>query len=263
MVCGDRVSIPFVGLAFHRSRSARTASANRPVGMNINISIRLHPPHSLGFLLDQFREELEQVMAWVGGLDSPRLLVQSQDDSTRSVVPTEYISTRHRLPLSLGRALLVAEDAWGLLKSHHPELPDAVIRIGTQDQYMKKGHWSPSRWRIQGQDLGEVMIAGEHFHRGGEAITATLIHESAHSLGTYRGIKNCIGGTYHTQAFVELAHEVGLHVYEPSKKYGFGHTSLTASTRSIFSSHIRELDRLLTGFRLSKGRHTMRGREVR
>ena len=114
-------------------------------------------------------------------------------------------------------ALVAAcEQAWTAIQTHHPDLPDAVMVLGTgveRGRLVKLGHWWGGRWVADGQTRGEVLLAGEALHLPPGEVFEILLHEAAHGLNAARGIKDTSrGGRYHNQRFKAAAEEVLLQV---------------------------------------------------
>jgi len=145
----------------------------------------------------------------------------------------------------LASDLVVAcEEAWRTIKSHHPELPEVVMLLGTgveRGRLVKLGHWWGGRWLADGGVRGEVLLAGEALHLKPEAVFEVLLHEAAHGLNAARGIKDTSrGGRYHNAKFKSTASEVGLTV-EQMDPYGFAKTTLRAETADRYSDEIARL----------------------
>lgn len=145
----------------------------------------------------------------------------------------------------LASDLVVAcEEAWRTIQSHHPELPDVVMLLGTgveRGRLVKLGHWWGGRWLADGGVRGEVLLAGEALHLKPEAVFEVLLHEAAHGLNAARGIKDTSrGGRYHNARFKSTAGEVGLTV-EQMDPYGFAKTALRPETADRYSDEIARL----------------------
>lgn len=166
-------------------------------------------------------------------------------------------------------ALVAAcEQAWSDIKGHHPELPDAVIVLGTGIQggrLVKLGHWWQSQWLADGHARAEVLLAGEALHLPAEDVMEILLHEAAHGINSARGIKDTSrGGRYHNGRFRTTATEVGLLV-ERADPYGWAKTSLPPGTVERYGDtierikeHLRIARNLPLGARRSTGDNTER-----
>ena len=136
------------------------------------------------------------------------------------------------------------EVAWRSIQSHHPELPDTVIILGSgvdRGRLVKLGHWWGGRWEADGELRGEVLLAGEALHLPVEDVFEVLLHEAAHGLNAVRGVKDTSrGGRYHNARFKATAVEVGLDV-EQQPPYGWARTTLTPSTADRYASEIASL----------------------
>ncbi len=149
------------------------------------------------------------------------------------------------LPLRSASDVVVAcEGAWRAFQTHHRELPDAVIILGSgvdRGRLVKLGHWWDGRWEAGNELRGEVLLAGEALHLPVEDVFEVLLHEAAHGLNAARGIKDASrGGRYHNARFMATAVEVGLDV-EMMPPYGWAKTALTPATIEQYSNEIDEL----------------------
>jgi hypothetical protein len=137
------------------------------------------------------------------------------------------------------------EEAWAAIRSHHDELPEAVMVLGTgveRGRLVKLGHWWAGRWTADGEPRGEVLLAGEALHLKPEEVFEVLLHEAAHGLNAARGIKDASrGGRYHNARFGAAAQEVGL-VASAMPPYGLARTSLTPEARERYGASIERLD---------------------
>lgn len=136
------------------------------------------------------------------------------------------------------------EAAWADVQQHHPEVPEAVIVLGSgveRGRLVKLGHWWGGRWLADGQVRGEVLLAGEALHLPAEQVFEVLLHEAAHGLNAARGIKDTSrGGRYHNQRFAETAREVQLTV-RAMPPYGLAQTSLSADAVDRYGPTIERL----------------------
>ncbi len=128
-------------------------------------------------------------------------------------------------------ALVAAcEAAWNDIRSHHPELPDAVVILGTgveRGRLVKLGHWWGGRWVADGQSRGEVLIAGEALHLPPREVFEVLLHEAAHGINAHRRVRDTSrSGRYHNQLYADAAREVLLDV-RAMPPHGLANTSLT------------------------------------
>ena len=77
------------------------------------------------------------------------------------------------------------EAAWRAFQVQHPDLPDAVIVLGSgvdRGRLVKLGHWWGGRWEAGNELRGEVLLAGEALHLPVEDVFEVLLHEAAHGL---------------------------------------------------------------------------------
>lgn len=136
------------------------------------------------------------------------------------------------------------EEAWRAIRDQHPDLPDAVMILGSgveRGRLVKLGHWWSGRWIADGALRGEVLLAGEALHLKPDEVFEVLLHEAAHGLNAARGIKDTSrGGRYHNARFASAAREVGLHV-ETMPPYGLARTLLTPASRETYGASIERL----------------------
>lgn len=147
------------------------------------------------------------------------------------------------------------EEAWEEIRERHPDVPHAVITIGTGTtgrKLTKLGHWACFRWRVAGgKNVGEVLIAGELLSDGAEAVLHVLVHEAAHAVATVRKIKDTSrDGRYHNERYADLARELGLDCKKDMRAiYGWSDTSLRTETRESYSAEITMISLALGGWR--------------
>jgi hypothetical protein len=126
-----------------------------------------------GMTGDRFRLTSGEVWEWVGvhrdmveaGLyfdpRPPPAMAVVQDDGSE---PVSAVETDGPTASALVQA---CEEAWAAIQAHHPQVPDAVMILGTgveRGRLVKLGHWWGGRWLADGQVRGEVLLAGEALH---------------------------------------------------------------------------------------------------
>ena len=136
------------------------------------------------------------------------------------------------------------EEAWAAIQRRHPEVPDAVIVLGSgveRGRLVKLGHWWGGRWIADGAVRGEVLLAGEALHLAPETVFEVLLHEAAHGLNAARRIQDSSrGGRYHNVRFKATAEDLGLLV-DQARPYGWARTSLAPTARSRYDTEIVHL----------------------
>lgn len=207
--------------------------------------------------LDRERFELpaSEINAWVV---AHRDLVEEQmffeprpgfDQPAFAVTDALAIDVAATEPRPAGEATastLVAacEAAWTDIRRHHPELPEAVMVLGTgveRGRLVKLGHWWGGQWVVDGQPRGEVLLAGEALHLPPHQVFEILLHEAAHGINAARGVKDTSrGGRYHNGRFASTAREVLLDV-ETMPPYGMAHTTLTPAAEDRYADTIGHL----------------------
>ncbi len=145
---------------------------------------------------------------------------------------------------SASHLVAACEEAWAAIQFRHPEVPDAVIVLGTgveRGRLVKLGHWWDGRWIADGNVRGEVLLAGEALHLAPEAVFEVLLHEAAHGMNAARGVQDCSrGGRYHNASFRTTAEDIGL-VVTKAPPYGWARTSLGTLARGRYDAEIARL----------------------
>jgi hypothetical protein len=155
-------------------------------------------------------------------------------------------------------SLLVAslEHTWSTIRSHHPDVPDAVLVVasGSEGKRLNLGHFAPHRWQVNGADRHEVLIGGEGLQRGPTEVLGTLLHEAAHGLAQARGVQDTSrGGRYHNRRYATLARELGLDVASV-KPIGWSTTTVPQPTASAYAGQLEELAAALVLWRRQEHR---------
>jgi hypothetical protein len=155
-------------------------------------------------------------------------------------------------PATASALVAACEHAWETIRSHHPELPDAVVVVGSgveRGRLVKLGHWWGGRWVADGGARGEVLLAGEALHQPPADVFEILLHEAAHALNAARGIKDTSrGGRYHNQRYKAAAEELLLRV-RAMPPHGLARTLLTDEARGRYATTI---DRLGDAMRIAR-----------
>ena len=155
-------------------------------------------------------------------------------------------------PATASTLVAALEAAWRDIQSHHPELPDAVMVLGTgveRGRLVKLGHWWGGQWVADGQPRGEVLLAGEALHLEPGRVFEVLLHEAAHGINAARGVKDTSrGGRYHNKEFAKTAQQVLLRV-RSMPPYGLAATSLTPDALERYGATI---DRLGDAMRIAR-----------
>ncbi|MEZ5378243.1 MAG: hypothetical protein R2733_17180 [Acidimicrobiales bacterium] len=168
-------------------------------------------------------------------------------------------------PGNASDVVVACEIAWRAFQVQHPELPDAVIILGSgvdRGRLVRLGHWWGGRWEAGNELRGEVLLAGEALHLPVEDVFEVLLHEAAHGLNAARGVKDTSrGGRYHNARFKTTAVEVGLDV-EMMPPYGWAKTTLTPAAIDRYAAEIDDLrDAIRIARRLDPARTAGAGRE--
>lgn len=167
--------------------------------------------------------------------------------------------------VGISDTVFTLEVLWGVIQTHHPDLPPAVIVVasGEEESSMPKwGHFGATRWKRRGDGTryGEVMVAGEALDAGAEEVLNTLLHEAAHALAAARGVSDTSRqGRYHNERYKAIAQETGLRVEKTNQ--GWNDTYLTPEARSRYGDALRLLEEKLRVVRPSRKKKGKKGDE--
>lgn len=172
---------------------------------------------------------------------------------TTAKTPAKKPVTRKRQPDAFTTAALikVLDDAWASIRLAHPDVPAAVIVIGsgTAGRSAKWGHYAAMRWQHGEHRLPEVLISGEGLKRSADEVLTTLLHEAAHALADVRGIKDTSRqGRWHNKKFAQLADELGLDTTK-DPRIGYSLCTLRDDAAKIFAVTLRKLTAALSAYR--------------
>ena len=103
------------------------------------------------------------------------------------------------------------EDIWADLCKLNPDIgPNVQVVIGAPPKGVG-GHWVDATWRHHSDEkktLDELFISGELLISDPDVILTTIIHEAAHSMNFYRGVKDTSReGRYHNKHYAAAAQE--------------------------------------------------------
>jgi hypothetical protein len=169
------------------------------------------------------------------------------------MTPTDV--TRTCQPTFTTAGLLTAlETAWAAIRTRHPDVPDAVLIVGSGSpakgsQSMKWGHFASLRWQSGDTQLPEVLVSGEGLSRTPAEVFTTLLHEATHGLAEARGIQDTSRqGRWHNKKFATLAKELGL-TASKDDKLGYSPCTLTDTATADYVDIIAALTSALRAFR--------------
>ncbi len=152
-------------------------------------------------------------------------------------------------------ALLGAlEGAWVAIRSHHPDVPAAIIVVGSgstsaKSSDLKYGHYATLRWQLGEHLLPEVLVSGEGLHRTPVEVLSTLLHEATHALADRRGIQDTSRqGRWHNQRFATLAGELGL-IAEKDPHIGWSPCTLAEHTQRRYAGVLTALTAAMRAYR--------------
>jgi hypothetical protein len=150
--------------------------------------------------------------------------------------------------------LSALETAWAAIRTRHPEVPAAVLIVGSGSpakgsQSMKWGHFASLRWQHGEQKLPEVLVCGEGLSRTPAEVFTTLLHEATHGLADTRGVQDTSRqGRWHNKKFAALAAELGL-TAEKDDRLGYSPCTLTDQSAADYGDVITHLGQALSAFR--------------
>jgi hypothetical protein len=150
--------------------------------------------------------------------------------------------------------LTALEGCWNAIRTRHPEIPAAVIILGSGSSprpgdVMKWGHFASLRWQHGTRQLPEVFVSGEGLSRTPAEILTTLLHEAAHALADARQIQDTSRqGRWHNKKFANHATELGL---TPSQdpKLGWSPCELPTATAGLYEVELKGLTDALSVYR--------------
>jgi hypothetical protein len=197
--------------------------------------------------IDDFRVLGSQVHSWLlehRDLVEQELFLEPPGPALSIAPPDRPPDGEPPSPATASALVAACEESWAEIQAHHPEVPDAVVVLGTgveRGRLVKLGHWWGGRWIADGEARGEVLIAGEALHLEPDQVFEVLLHEAAHGINAARGIKDTSrGGRYHNQRFAEAAREVLLRV-RPMSPYGMADTRLSDAANERYAGTIARL----------------------
>jgi hypothetical protein len=167
-------------------------------------------------------------------------------------------------PVDRAASRLVAalEHAWTAIRSHHPEVPQAVIVVASgsdpRSRRLNLGHFAAGRWQLTSPDApsdrAEVLVSGEGLQRGPIDVLGTLLHEAAHGLAQARKVSDTSRqGRYHNRRYATLAHELGLEATS-IPPIGWSATTVPGPTAAAYAGQLQELHAALVLWRRQEHR---------
>jgi hypothetical protein len=174
---------------------------------------------------------------------------------TATVEIPDMTRTCQQPPAFTTAGLLTAlEAAWAAIRARHPDVPAAVLIVGsgspaTAKAAMKWGHFAALRWQHGDTQLPEVLVSGEGLKRTPAEVFVTLLHEATHGLANTRGIQDTSRqGRWHNKKFATLAAELGLSAAKDDK-LGYSPCTLTDQASADYAATITTLGTALKAYR--------------
>lgn len=151
-----------------------------------------------------------------------------------------------------GLLVTALENTWAAIRSHHPDVPDVVLTVGsgsTGGSDLTLGHFAPNRWVRGEYELHELFVGGEGLQRGTVDVLGTLLHEAAHGIAAARGIKDTSRqGRWHNERYRALGEELGLAIaHHP--EIGWSITTVPDQTRERYRDELDNLVFALVAYR--------------
>ena len=203
-----------------------------------------------GFDGDRLYAPASFIGAWIAAhrqLVEHELFLNEPQDVAHAVTDTEPpdVDAADVDPATASQLVAACEAAWADIRTHHPDLPPAVVVLGSgieRGRLVKLGHWWGGQWVADSSESrGEVLLAGEALHLGPNAVFEILLHEAAHGINAARGVRDTSrGGRYHNRQFAGTAREVLLDV-QPLPPYGLARTALTPAAEDRYAATIERL----------------------
>lgn len=150
-----------------------------------------------------------------------------------------------------GLLVSALEATWAAIRSHHPDVPDVVLTVGSgsMGNDLTLGHFAPNRWVRGEYELHELFVGGEGLQRGAADVLGTLLHEAAHGVAVTRGIKDTSRqGRWHNERFRALGTELGL-TLKHHDKIGWSITTVPDDTHGLYHDELEELAFALVAYR--------------
>lgn len=204
----------------------------------------------VGFGEDRLYAPASLIGAWVAAhrrLIEHELFLNEPHDVAHAVTDTEPADADavEVDPATASQLVAACEAAWADIRTHHPDLPPAVVVLGSgieRGRLVKLGHWWGGQWVADSSESrGEVLLAGEALHLGPNAVFEILLHEAAHGINAARGVRDTSrGGRYHNRQFANTAREALLDV-QPMPPYGLARTALTPAAEDRYADTIGRL----------------------
>jgi len=168
--------------------------------------------------------------------------IQSQARDSKGRVLPKVIDTPMKPILD------AANEAFKSIRTRHPEVPNAVLVIGSSSK-KNYGHFAKQSWDGK-KPQHEIMLSGESLKRGAVDVMGTLLHESAHALAEAREIKDTSRqGRYHNTKFKALGEELGIQLHE-DKSIGWSPTTVPSETAKLYKAEIAALAKALKTYRI-------------
>lgn len=148
---------------------------------------------------------------------------------------------------TLSGLVAACERAWKVIQSHHDDVPDVVVVVGSGGRRSQTllGHFATNCWAGNTGsvvELHEVLLVAEQLHRPAEEVFTTLLHEAVHGIATVRGIKD-VAGKRHNKKFAALCQEVALTPPpEPHATLGYSAAIMSTVAMERYKATMEDLE---------------------
>jgi hypothetical protein len=165
-----------------------------------------------------------------------------------------FVAPPRQPAYTTARLVSALEAAWTAIRTRHPEVPAAVIVVGSGSPrraatMLTLGHFAASTWQYGDTRLPEVMVSGEGLARTPHEVLATLLHEAAHGLAHARGVKDTSRqGRWHNQHFKTIATDLGLDITK-DPRIGWSVTAIQPRTVADYDAVLAELGTAMSAYR--------------
>ena len=132
------------------------------------------------------------------------------------------------------------------IRRNHNDVPDAVINIEVYSKSLGlfgTSTWASSKNKVA---LHSISICHDSLSFPAKDIFGVLMHEAAHGICSKRKISDTSRqNRYHNQEFATVAKEIGLVVSQRCEKVGFGFTTISEESTTLYKKAIQNLNRHL------------------
>lgn len=111
-----------------------------------------------------------------------------------------------------------------------PEFRDCLPEVVIDNSYAPL----PDECVREGKCHRIVLHTRGHLNRPVEQILTILLHKVVHAANAFRWQRDCTSNSYHNSSFKKLAEQVGFHVEDSGKRYGWAQTTPSTPLLGVF-----------------------------